>query len=393
MNSNPNLSKAVSDIPEAMSIQFNQMVYDMKRAGHDVIVLSLGEAFFDLPLFDFRALDFNKGFHYSDSQGIPELRKKIASYYGGYLKSPVDERSEVLVTTGSKFAIYMSMLAVLNPGDEVLVHEPYWLSYPEQARLCGAVPKYIPYTCRPADFERYFTPRTRLLILNNPNNPAGWVYAEKELGHLYRLCRRHGVFLLLDEAYSDFVVDGSFASIARVVPDKKGVIIVNSISKNMGMSGWRIGYVISEPQLIQTMLKINQHVATCAPTLLLYYCAKYFDDILRVTMPQVKEVVRKRERVRTMIHELGLKCLAGGSTFYFFLDIGDYPGTSYDFALNLLREKMISVVPGSAYGQSTDRFIRVSVGTESEERIWEALLQIKALSQSKIRRPAASKAK
>lgn len=373
------LSKAVDDISDAVSIRINQMVYDLKRAGHDPTVLSLGEAFFDLRLFDFAATDIEKGYHYSDSQGIPELRKQVASFYHSRYRAPVDAE-EVLITAGSKPAIFMAMLATLDPGDEVLMHEPCWLSYPHQARLGNFVAAFIPYDVAPEDFHRHFTPKTRMLVLNNPNNPAGRLYTAQELRRVYEDCRARGIYVLVDEAYSDFVLDQPFYSMAEIVPDKDGVIVVNSLSKNMGMSGWRIGYAIGSRPFIQALLKVNQHVITCAPTILLRYVSTYFEQILEQTLPQVRSVVEKRRRVAEMMDELGLKRLPGDSTFYFFVSIDNFPGTSTDFAMHALLRKMVAVVPGSAYGQSTDRFVRVGIGAESEERLWEALQVIKSLT-------------
>jgi len=372
------LSAAIERIPEALSIRFNQYVYDLKRAGEDVVVLSLGEAFFDIPLFDFNKLDLSKAYHYSDSRGIPELREKIADYYRRYYGAPVDPKSELLISAGSKPIIYMALLCCLDPGDELLIHEPAWLSYQEHARLTGATPAFIPHDSPIEKFEEYFTPRTRALIINNPNNPAGRLYRREELEWIYEACRSRGIFLLVDEAYSDFVLDDGFVSLAEVAPDKDGAIIVNSLSKNMGMSGWRIGYLISHPSFVDAVLKANQHIITCAPTILLHYCAQYFDQIIGITLPQVREVVQKRVRVSAMMDQLGLERLAGGTTFYFFVSIGSFPGTSDEFATKLMFERSIAVVPGSAYGRSTDRFIRVSIGSESEERIWEALQTIQA---------------
>lgn len=372
------LSAAVERIPEALSIQFNQLAYDLKRAGEDIVVLSLGEAFFDIPLFDFHKLDLNKAYHYSDSRGIPELRVKLAEYYRRYYGAGVDPDREILVSAGSKPIIYMALLCSLDPGDELLIHEPAWLSYMEHARLLGATPCFIPYDSPVEKFEDYFTPRTRVLVINNPNNPAGRLYSREDLERIHAACRSRGIYLLVDEAYSDFVLDEGFVSMAEVAPDKDGVIIVNSLSKNMGMSGWRIGYLISSPAFVDAVLKTNQHIITCAPTILLYYCAHYFDQIIEITLPQVREVVRKRTRVAEMMDQLGLERLGGGTTFYFFVDIGAFPGSSEEFAMKLLFERSIAVVPGSAYGASTDRFIRVSIGSESEERIWEALQVIQA---------------
>jgi aspartate aminotransferase/aminotransferase len=173
------------------------------------------------------------------------------------------------------------------------------------------------------------------------------------------------------------VLDGSFVSIGAISPGKEHAIIVNSLSKNMGISGWRIGYVIGHPEFIQVLLKINQHLITCAPTLLLLYCDRYFDDILAHTLPQARAVVEKRARVAKQLEALGLEALPGGATFYFFVSLGDYPGTSLDCATELLQTHGVSVVPGFAYGKSMDRFVRVGIGTESEERIRIGLERIK----------------
>lgn len=381
------LSSVVGGITDAVSITINQMVYDLKRNGYDPTVLSLGEAFFDIPLFDFSKTDIEKGYHYSDSQGIPKLRDKIAGYYGSHYGAEVDGATQLLITAGSKPAIYMAMLAAIEPGDEVLIHEPCWLSYPHQVSLCGGVAKFIPYDVEPEQFESHLGERTRMLIINNPNNPRGRLYTKQQLRTIYEVCRKRNIYVLVDEAYSDFVIDEPFCSMAEVVPGLDGVIIVNSLSKNMGMSGWRIGYVISSEPFIEALLKINQHLITCAPTVLLQYCERYFDDILSVTLPQVREVVDKRRRISKMMDELGFDRLGGETTFYFFVSIGDFPGTSTDFAMHLLLTKLISVVPGSAYGASTDRFVRVSIGTESEERIWEALQVMKTLADDRDFKP------
>jgi aspartate aminotransferase/aminotransferase len=374
------LNPVVASMQEASSIYVNQLVSDRKKAGEDVITLSLGEAFFDVPLLDFNALDVEKSFHYSESRGLLELRFRLAEYYADRFGARVDGRDEILVSAGSKPVIFMAMLTALAPGDEILVPEPAWLSYPEQARLIGAVPRFIPFDAEPSSFADYLTPMTRMLVLCNPNNPAGRIYTADELLSVYRMCRERGIYVLVDEAYSDFVLHDSFVSMAKLVPDKDGVIVVNSISKSTGMSGWRIGYAISHPSFISHLLKVNQHIITCAPTILLMYCEKYFSQILAKTIPQATRVTEKRRRVRDIMDRLGLKYLPGSATFYFFVSIGDFPGSSTEFALTMLLDKKIAVVPGSAYGESTDRFVRVSIGTESIERITAALVEIERMT-------------
>lgn len=364
---------ATKSIPEALSIYINQLVYELKRKGNDITVLSLGEAFFMIPMFSFQEIDFEKGYHYSDSQGIPELRERIAEFYEQEYSAKVSAKDEILITAGSKPVIYFAMLAVLNPGDEVMIHEPGWLSYQEQIRLVGAKPVFIPYNVTVDNFKDYITDRTKMLIINNPNNPAGRVYKESELISIYEQCRPKGIYIMVDEAYSDFVIDEKFHSMASVVPDKDGVIVVNSLSKNMGMSGWRVGYTISTPTVVKQVLKLNQHIITCAPTILQYYMAKYFFDVTKITLPQVRETVEKRKRIGLFMEELGLNKISGGATFYFMVSIEDFPGTGLDLALYLLLQHQIAVVPGSAYGKSTARYVRIGIGTESEERIREAL--------------------
>ena len=382
------LSRRATAVPEALSIYINQLVYDLRRRGRDIVTLSLGEAFFDIPLFDFRKLDLNECYHYSDSQGIPRLRHKIADYYQTAYAAPVDADRELLITAGSKPAIFMAMMALLDPGDEVLIHEPAWLSYREQARLIDAHVRFIPFDTPLDAFGAAIGPRTKLLILNNPNNPAGRLYTRQELETIYWACRSRGVFVLVDEAYSDFVLDEPFVSMCNVVPEKDGIVVVNSLSKNLGMSGWRVGYAIAQEGVLEQMLKLNQHLITCAPSILLHYLARYFDDIIAVTLPQVRDVVEKRRRVAGMLKELRLATLPGASTFYFFVSIGDFPASSIDFALQLLLRKGVAVVPGSAYGGSTERYVRISIGTESEERIYEALCLVKDLVSMPTFQPA-----
>ena len=216
-----------------------------------------------------------------------------------------------------------------------------------------------------------------MLIINNPNNPSGRIYTSEELKFLVELCKKNEVWLLVDEAYSDFLRVGEFHSILEFDQARDVAIVANSLSKNLGMSGWRIGYLVANSNLIREVVKLNQHIITCAPTILQAYLAKYFDKIISITLPQAQDVVDKRERVAAQLEELGLSSLNGTATFYFFVSIGDFPANSLEFSLYLLLYHNISVAPGLAYGASTDRFIRVSIGTESEERIADALAVIR----------------
>lgn len=373
------ISNKVQNIPEALSIYMNQLVYSLKRKGERIQVLSLGEAYFDIPMFDFNKLDFTKGYHYSESRGLPELRKKIAEYYLKHYSAPINDDNEILISAGSKPIIFMAIQAVLNEGDEVLMPEPAWLSYPEQVKLAGGVPKYIPYYEPVDNYTHYFTEKTRMLIINNPNNPSGRRYTQEELEQIYNMCRARGIYVLSDEAYSDFIVGNPFTSLINIAPDKDGIIVVNSLSKNFGISGWRIGYIVAAPQIIDAVLKLNQHLVTCGPTILNMYLARYFDDLIAITLPQAKEVVERRRVIDEYMTEIGLDHLEGDATFYFFVNIGNYKYSSLDFCLYLLFKYHIAAVPGSAYGASTERFIRIGVGVETIDSLKKTIKIIKNL--------------
>ncbi|HEU0015841.1 MAG TPA: pyridoxal phosphate-dependent aminotransferase [Longimicrobium sp.] len=376
----PNAALHVRDISEAVSIRFNNRVYEKRSRGEDVIVLSYGEAFFDIPLFRFDDLPMPALYHYSHSRGIPELRALLAGYYGGRHRVPVDPATEILVTAGSKIALHMTFMAILEPGDEVLIQEPAWVSYPEQVRLCHGRPVAVPHGVPIAEYRRFITARTRAIVVNNPNNPTGRVLAEREWRELHRIAREHDLFIVADEAYSDYVLDPrEFISAAAHDPAKEHTIVCNTLSKNYGMSGWRIGYVFTNPELLYQILKVNQHLITCPATVLEHYVARHFHEVLDITAPQIRDVVVKRAAVARMLGAAGLDCMPGQGTFYLFVSIEASSLGSEEFCARLLDEHGVSAVPGIGYGDSCDQFIRVSVGAESMERIREGVERIAAL--------------
>jgi len=180
-------SQVVTRSVQAMSIKYNTMVYELQRQGKKVIVMSLGEAFFDIPLFDMKELPNPEIFHYSHSRGIPELREKLAEYFILNYDIPINYEKEILITAGSKAAIHFALMSILNPGDEVIIQEPAWVSYPEQVKLCYAKPVQVPYYHTISDYEDYITENTKAIIICNPHNPSGYVYSEYDITHLLNL--------------------------------------------------------------------------------------------------------------------------------------------------------------------------------------------------------------
>ena len=380
----PKLNSVVEGIPEALSIFVNQIVYDKKSKGERVYTFSLGEAFFDIPRFDISDDSFRAGYHYSSSMGQPKLRKKIAELYSIRYGVPVDSNTEVLISSGSKPIIFMLMQVVLNPGDEVLVHEPAWLSYKEQIKLAGGIHVPIPYDKDIYHWEEYITSKTKLVIVNNPNNPSGQLYSKDEIDYLLRLAEERDFFILADEAYSDFLAPSDkFISFASADKTKEHCLVVNSLSKNMGMSGWRVGYAIAHKDVIRQLLKVNQHLITCAATVLQDYMAEHFDDILSATIPQAIQMAEKRKQVQEIMNRLGIVAMKGTGTFYFLIDVSEFSGTTDELVYDLLINYNIATVPGSAYGESTKEFVRFGIGVESLEDIEKCLNIIKEFLSQK----------
>jgi aspartate aminotransferase/aminotransferase len=376
----PKPAKHIQSIVEAMSVSYNTRMNEMRRAGRDVIVMSTGEAYFQIPLFPFDDLPMPGIYHYSHVRGIIELRRLLAEYYGSRYGVPVDPAEEIIITAGSKVALHMAFMAILDPGDEVLIPEPAWVSYPEQVRLCHGHPVQMPYDTRVSEYRRFVTPRTRAIVVNNPHNPSGWVRTRAELEEIYRLAEEFDLYVVADEAYSDFVCEpAEFISVGTLDPGKTRTVLCNTMSKNYGLSGWRVGYVITNPELMYQILKTTQHLITCASTILEWYLVKHFHEILEITMPQIREVVEKRGAVARMLDDLGLRYLPGEGTFYLFVSIEGSRLSSEEFGSRLLVEDGVCVVPGIGYGKSCDHFIRVAVGTESLERIRTGLERIAAL--------------
>jgi aminotransferase len=375
----PQIADVMSDVRRALSIKYNTMVYELQRSGERVVVLSLGEAFFDIPLYPMDDLPVNSINHYSHSRGLPDLRSRLSDYFATQYDAGFDPEREIVITAGSKIAIYMALLAVLNRGDEVVFQEPAWVSYSEQVRMCGAVPAGIPYDAELREYPRYLTPRTRVLVINNPHNPRGYVYTRDELVELLRLARDRNLWLFSDEAYSDFAQPGAFISIGALDREKRNSVIFNSMSKNYGISGWRVGYAIGNASIVDEILKINEHLVTCPATILEYYLARHFTDLLDITKPQISALLGKREQLAAYMDKIGLSRLRGDATFYFFVSIAPSKLTSEQFCTRLLQEDRVSVVPGIGYGQSCDAFVRVSIGTASLNDVMLGLQKIRAL--------------
>ena len=361
------LNKNSNEIIQAGSIFINEKVDVFKKQGRDIIVLSLGEAFFNIPEIDLNPY-LRKGAHYSDSQGLLELRHLIASYYQKTFSKYKINANNLIISAGSKVLSYISLLVSVDKGSEVLLHEPYWLSYPEQIKLSLGTVKQIPFWEKPKDFKNYISKNTKVLIINNPNNPAGNIYKKEDLEIIYQICIEKDIKLIIDEAYSEFCDPGTFYSAVNLDKSLKNLIILNSFSKNIGLSGWRIGFAISDIKTVQKLKIVNQHLITCAPTILQSCCVDYFDLLIKNGKKHIDEILNKRKELQIFMEDNNIKYFSGSATFYFFVEIkSNLP--SLEFSKILLENHDIAVVPGEFYGVSTSKFVRISIGSEPLERI------------------------
>lgn len=371
-------SKISQSLGPASSILLNEKVYDLRRNGKNPIILSYGEAPFDMSAIDFSGIDMNRGAHYSESKGVPEFLNALKNYYYRQHQVSVDQNANLMVTCGSKIGCYITLKAILNAGDNILLHEPSWVSYKEHAKLCGAGTNFIPYAVMPSDFENYIDKfeNTKALILNNPNNPRGYIYSKEDLIFLAKLCKQKKIFLVIDESYSEYVASEDFFTGVNLIGEYENIIVLNSISKNFGLSGWRVGYVLGSEDFIRTANSLNQHLITCAPTILQLYLAENLQKLHEYSLIKIKELQQKRNNVELLLKKYGVEYLSGGATFYFFLNMTRYGINSQKFVLDLLDKEEVAIIPGASYGASTSSFLRLSIGAESLERIEMGLVKI-----------------
>ena len=301
---------------EAMSIKINEIVYRKISKGEKVITLSLGEGFFHLPEFKITEKLNMKGAHYVDSRGVLELRKNF--HHFSKTSSYAVNADNILITSGSKLGIFQCLKALLNAGDEVLLIEPTWLSYEAQCELANLSVTRIPQNIPLEEVDKFISKKTKGIILNNPNNPSGLIYPKDPVKKLKALCEKTGITLFLDEAYVDFIIPEYKSKDLDEIEDlNKHIVIVNSFSKSFGLSGWRVGYLITSADNIKKIVPYNQHLATCAPAILQYLLIENFEKLIDTCVPQAIQMTKKAIRVREYAKVLVLNVVSLKPLFIF----------------------------------------------------------------------------
>jgi aminotransferase len=351
---------------------------------HDVISLGIGEPDFDTPWHVREAAIYaleQGATSYTSNLGLTRLRRGIADYLERTFGITYDPETECLVTVGVSEALDLAVRAIVDPGDEVIYHEPCYVSYGPVITFAHGTPVPVAtgldeaFRLRRAQVEEKITDKTKALVLNYPNNPTGAGLDRADLEELAACACEHDLLVLTDEIYGELTYEGQHASIASLPGMRERTIFLHGFSKAWAMTGFRLGYACAPPELTEAMMKIHQYTMLCAPIL----SQEAAVEALRKAEEDVEEMRNAYRRHRNFMHqaleEMGLTCACPRGAFYAFPHVASLGLSSRDFALRLLEEEKVAVVPGSAFGASGEGFIRCSYATALED-IREAMVRM-----------------
>ncbi len=392
------LSNRVKEIEASKTVMIAGEAKRLRSEGVDIIDLSVGESDFNTPDTIKEAGKFaidNNLTRYTINQGTIELRKAIVEK----LKrdNNLDYKpSEIIVSNGAKQCIYNGIMAIINPGDEVIVASPYWVSYPSMIQLAGGKMITIEteesneFKIEPEQLEQTITKKTKLIIICNPSNPTGTVYSKDELQALSNVILKHKLFVLSDEIYEKLIYDKEFTSFASLNKKiKQRTILVNGISKSYAMTGWRLGYVAADEKIVSAINKIQSHTTSSASSISQHAAIEAIAGSQKVIEEMVKQFKARRDFMYNVLNSInGISCYKPDGAFYLFPNIkyflkkssGNKIKNSLDLSMYLLKEANVAVVPGSAFGK--EGFIRISFSTsmsnleEAAKRLSKALGKI-----------------
>ena len=371
------LADTIVNIKPSGIRKFFDLVSEMK----DAISLGVGEPDFDTPwhIRDEGIYSLERGrTFYTSNAGLKELKEEIANYLRRRVHVDYDDRHEILVTVGGSEAIDMAMRVMLNPGEEVLIPQPSYVSYEPCTIMAGGKPVIIElkaeneFRLTPEELLEHITDKTKLLVLPFPNNPTGAIMEQKDLEAIAKVIIEKDLYVLSDEIYSELTYKEDHVSIASIPDMQERTILINGFSKAYAMTGWRLGYACGPRKIIEQMTKLHQYAIMCAPTTSQYAAVEALrngdDDVA-----MMREAYNQRRRY--LVHafkEMGLECFEPYGAFYIFPCIKEFGMTSEEFASRFLMEEKVAVVPGTAFGNCGEGFLRISYAY-SLENLKEAL--------------------
>ena len=366
------LSDTIVQIKPSGIRKFFDIVSEMK----DAISLGVGEPDFDTPWHvreeGIYSLEKGRTFYTSNS-GLKELRIEICNYLKRSQDITYDPLKEVIITVGGSEAIDIGLRAMINPGDEVLIPQPSYVSYEPCAILAGAKPVIInlkaenEFRLTAAELEEAITEKTKILILPFPNNPTGAIMEKSDLEAIAEVVKKHDIYVMSDEIYAELTYKGKHVSIASLPGMQERTILINGFSKAYAMTGWRLGYACGPEAIIKQMTKIHQFAIMCAPTTSQYAAIEALKNG-DADVAMMRESYNQRRRfLINAFKEMGLECFEPFGAFYIFPCIKEFGMTSDEFATRFLEEEKVAVVPGTAFGDCGEGFLRISYAYSLEK--------------------------
>ncbi len=358
------LSKIVTEIEPSGIRRF----FDVANTMENVISLGVGEPDFDTPwhIREEGIYSLEKGrTYYTSNAGLLPLREAISTYLSERFDLPY-EPDEILVTVGGSEAIDIGFRAMLDPGDEVIIPEPCFVSYLPCVKMAGGVPVRVSleekdeFKLTGKKLEEAITDKTKMVVLPFPNNPTGAVMSAGELQVIADLVKKYDLFVMSDEIYSELSYQGKHVSIASLPGMAERSVVINGFSKSFAMTGWRLGYAAAPREIITQMTKIHQYVIMSAPTTSQYAAVEALKNGIGDVERMRESYDQRRRFLVKELNEMGLPCFEPYGAFYVFPNISKFGMTSEEFATKLLREQRVAVVPGDAFGQCGEGFLRIS---------------------------------
>ncbi|SDY62147.1 aminotransferase [Proteiniborus ethanoligenes] len=358
--------------------------FDMINEMDDVISLGVGEPDFVTPwnVREAGIYSLEEGHtHYSSNAGFIELRNEISKYLNRRFNLSYNPETEIIVTVGGSEGIDIALRALVGPGDEVIIPEPSFVAYKGCTTFTGATPKVLnlraedEFKLTPEMLEEAITPKTKVVIIPYPNNPTGAIMNREELSKIVKVLKDKDIIVLSDEIYAELSYSEEHVSIGSFPEMKDKTIIINGFSKAYAMTGWRLGYVCGHPILIEAMKKIHQYAIMCSPTVSQYAAIEALKHGDNSVTQMVKEYNRRRRVLVDGFRKIGLDCFEPLGAFYVFPSVESTGMTSDEFCEKLLMEERVLAVPGNAFGESGEGFIRACYAS-SMSNIVEALKRI-----------------
>ena len=383
---NPLSEKIISIKPSGI-----RKFFDIAAEMDDVVSLGVGEPDFDTPwhIRDEGIYSLEKGkTFYTSNSGLAELRNEINEYIKRTQGISYDTKKEIIITVGGSEAIDLALRAMVNPGDEVIIPEPSYVSYEPCAVLADAVPVIIPlkaeneFRLTAKELEDAITDKTKIVVLPFPNNPTGAIMEKEDLCKIAKVIEEHDLYVISDEIYAELTYKGKHVSIASLPGMKERTILINGFSKAYAMTGWRLGYCCGPEVIMTQMLKIHQFAIMCAPTTSQYAAIEALRNGDEDVAMMRDSYNQRRRFLLNAFKEMGLDCFEPFGAFYVFPCIKEFGMSSDDFAMELLNEKKIAVVPGTAFGESGEGFIRISYAY-SIEKLKYAMEQLKEFIENR----------